>query len=367
MNRTILYYPTIDIPRNSWLRHALLYWDEVSSIVPKSWDDNLLIELSPDIHYLMDEGQFRPIQPEDLITNADNWEVFQDFQNEFKEIVSSPQFLNFIRRPKISGKSRIHSNKVIPNSRIHSNKTSDSIYYFLEEHGLAQRNGDDEWIQFERNTALLYMSLLAKYLADIDSDHTTIGTDYATYEKYNFKRVNEKNGFPVVSFNFDNVLPTPKDNVPFEKIIDFKRKREDNLRHFKKTLSDFQSNISNSQSNSEMKEIAVNFQETLVSGVQDLTAVLKDGKIAHTVKSLKSLINLKSPTTLTSVGSLVNSQIDLINVPINLNIAGLAIMGAVELTTNYIDMRNKQRAQVRENSFSYIHYAHRQGIINRPR
>ncbi len=367
MNRTILYYPTIDIPKNSWLRHALLYWDEVSSIVPKSWDDKLLVELSPDIHYLMDEEQFRPIKPEDLIIKTDNWEVFEDFQNEFKEIVSSPQFKKFIARRNNSGKYRVHSNKVVNNSRIHSNKTSDRIYYFLEEQGLANRDRNDEWINFERNTALLYMSLLAKYLADIDSEHTTIGTDNIAYENFNFKRVSEENGFPVVSFNLNNVLPTPKDNVPFEKIIDFKRKRQDNLRHFKQTLSDFQTNVSNSQSNAEIKEIAINFQETLINGVEDLNAVLKDGKIAHTVKSLKSLISLKSPTTLTALGSVVNNQIDLVNIPIDLNLAGLAFMGVIELTANYVDSRNKQRAKLRENPFSYIHYAHRQGIINRPR
>ncbi len=367
MNRTILYYPTIDIPRKSWLRHALLYWDEVSSIVPKSWDDKLLINLSPDIHYLMDEKQFRPIKPEDLIFKTENWEAFQDFQNEFKEIVSSSQFKAFITRRKYSGAYRVHSNKVENNSRIHSNKTSDSIYYFLEEQGLANRDRNDEWINFERNTALLYMSLLAKYLADIDSQHTTIGTDYITYEKFNFKRVSENQGFPVVSFNLNNVLPTPKDNVPFETIVDFKRKRIDNLSHFKKTLSDFQTKVSNSQSNAEIKENAINFQETLINGVGDLNAVLKDGRIDHTVKSLKSLISLKSPSTLTALGSVINNQIDLVNIPIDLNIAGLAIMGAVELTANYIDSRNKQRAKLRESPFSYIHYAQRQGIINKTR
>ena len=34
MAQTILYYPTIDIQDGAWLRNAILYWDEVSSIVP---------------------------------------------------------------------------------------------------------------------------------------------------------------------------------------------------------------------------------------------------------------------------------------------------------------------------------------------
>jgi hypothetical protein len=95
-------------------------------------------------------------------------------------------------------------------SRIHANKTSDFLYDFLFDLGLAKREDNYEWIQFEKSTALLYMSLLAKYLADIDGNQTTIGTDYFSYEKFNFKRVSESAGFPVVSLNLDRVLPTPK-------------------------------------------------------------------------------------------------------------------------------------------------------------
>lgn len=228
MNRTILYYPTIDIPSETWLRHALLYWDEVSSIVPKSYDDRILNELSPDIHYLMDEGQFRAIKPEELINNQDNWEAFHQFRDEFIQIVQSPIFQQFIQRQHKSD-VKIHIEKIGSNniSRIHNNKISENIFYFLQEQGLAIHNPNQyEWVSFEKHTALLYMSLLAKYLADVDSEQTTIGTDLLAYEKFNFKRVKEKDGFPTVSFSLNNVLPTPKYNVPLEVIIDFKRKRK---------------------------------------------------------------------------------------------------------------------------------------------
>jgi hypothetical protein len=370
MNRTILYYPTIDIPTNSWLRHSLLYWDEVSSIVPKSWDEKMLLELSPEIHYLIDEGQFRPIKPEDLIMGKGNWEVFEKFQNEFKEIVSSDQFQKFINRGNFSLSSRIHRNKMensINLSRIHANKTSDSLYEFLYELGLAKREENYEWIQFEKSTALLYMSLLAKYLADIDSNQTTIGTDHFSYEKFNFKRVHKNRGFPVISLNLDRVLPTPKDNVPLEKIIKFKNKRSDNLRHFKKSLSDFQTKISNSESQAELKEITIGFKESLINGVEDLNKTLKDAKLETGFKTFKSLINLKSPTTLLTVGTLVNSKIGAINLPIDWAIIGIATAGAIELTGTYIDVRNKERAKLRESSFSYLHYASKAGIINKLR
>lgn len=366
MNRTILYYPTIDIPSGSWLRHALLYWDEVSSIVPRSHDNNIISELSPDIHYLMSEGQFRAIKPEDLVYKKDNWEAFYRFLEEFKEIVQSISFKQFVIRRNASSFSRIHIDKLGRTSfaRIHNNKMTDGVFDFLREHGLAERDKKNyEWVYFEQNTALLYMALLAKYLADIDSEQTIIGTDYVAYEKFNFKRVKADNGFPVVSLNLNKVLPTPKQNVPLERILDFKRKRAANLQHFKKHLSDFQTKISKTKSQAELKETAITFQEGLITGVKDLHAVLGDSKIDSYFKTFKSLINLKSPTVLATAGAVISSKLDLLNLPVNLTSLGLGAIGAIELTGNYIELRNKQRAKERESPFSYIYQAQKHGLI----
>jgi flagellar hook-basal body complex protein FliE len=368
MNRTILYYPTINIPNNAWLKHALLYWDEISSIIPQDDNDRFLIDLSPDILYLMDEGHFRPIRPESLISESENWKAFEEFQNEFKEVVSSPNFKRVLTAHRAIGKDyNIHRNKVgsLNLSKIHNNKTSDGLYDYLESHGLATRENGYEWISFERNTALLYMSLLAKYLADIDNQSTTIGTDKMTYESLNFKKARNQNGFPVVAFNLDSVLPTPKPNVPLEKIIKFKRRRADNLTHFKQTLSTFQTKISNSQSNAELKETAISFEENLLKGVKDLTEVLGDSKIESSLKTFKALINLKSPTLIASMGAVINDKYNYLHLPVDLTSIGIATIGAIELTTKYIEIRNQTRAQLRQSPFSYLYHARRSSIIGR--
>ncbi|MFX0558674.1 DUF6236 family protein [Maribacter sp. CXY002] len=367
MNRTILYYPTIDIPRSSWLKHALLYWDEVSSIIPATYDDRFLYDLSPDIQYLIGEEQFRPIQPETLISGENNWEKFQEFQDEFQATVLNPNFERFRNRNQYSRHNhRIHQSKVEQKrGRIHRNKTSDGLFYFLEDLGLATRDENDEWLKFEHNTALLYMSLLAKYLAEVDNEQTTIGTDFIAYEKFNFKTTRKNSGFPVVSFDLNNILPTPKENVSLEQIVDFKRRRADNLRHFKRTISDFQTEISNAKSNAELKESAINFQEDLINGVQDLTALLKDSNIESSLKTFKSLIDIKSPTLWTSAGTVLNSHLDFVHLPLNLTTIGISAMAALELSTKYIETRNKRMAETRQSPFSYLYYARKSGIISR--
>ncbi|MEI9909664.1 MAG: hypothetical protein WDO71_08285 [Bacteroidota bacterium] len=88
--RTILYYPTIDIPSNSWLRHALLYWDEVSSIIPNTI--NIEEELSRDIHFILMKDNLKPARPEDLINREGGFEILRKFETEFTTIVQSDQY-----------------------------------------------------------------------------------------------------------------------------------------------------------------------------------------------------------------------------------------------------------------------------------
>jgi hypothetical protein len=366
--RTILYYPTINIPTKSWLRHSLLYWDEVSSIVPQSWNGNYLHKLSPDINYLIDEGQFRPISPNELITKADNWDKLSEFENELIDVYESTQFKNFMQRQPFR-QSRIHIDKVNSQllSRIHQNKTSGNLYHFLKEHGLAKQDrSNDEWFLFENHAALIYMSVLAKYLAEVDNNHTTIGTDYSVYEKFNFKRVNNAEAFPVVNLNLVNILPSPTPNVPLEKIIDFKKERKDELVYFRKILMDLQNKISKAKSQQELNDIAVSFQENMKVGIKTLRATFKDYRMEFISKTLKSLIGIKSPSTWFAAASVADQYYPFLNnepISIPIKVGTTLLAGAVEVYSNYIEVRNKMFAKTRDSSFSYLLQAQRAKIL----
>src|SRR5688572_20093494 len=131
--RNILYYPTINIPTDDWLRNAVLYWDEVSSIVPQDWENKHLIELSPDIRYLMDEGQFRSIRPDALIKGEQGWDLLNEFQNELIDIIESDKFQAKLRNEKIRY-TNIHGAKIPKSgiigkgSRVHVEKMLHSVF-----------------------------------------------------------------------------------------------------------------------------------------------------------------------------------------------------------------------------------------------
>ncbi|WP_257657883.1 DUF6236 family protein [Parapedobacter lycopersici] len=365
MKRSILYYPKINIPSSTWLRNALMYWDEVCSIVPRTFSGREDEFLSTDIRYLIDEGQYRSIDPESLLSSPNSYEFLNDFVDEFKEIILNERFLRVVNRLSKPVTYNIHQDKlrIGEQSRIHASKTTYQIYDFLAERGLANRQEDPEWLSFENNTGLIYMSLLAKYLADINPEQMTIGTDANAYETLNFRRVAKKEGFPAIRVALNNILPTPAENVPLEKIIDFKRRRIDNLKSFRLLLSEFNSKISSSTSLSELKEISFNFQDTISLGVRDISDVLADSNISHVGKSLTSLINIRSPTTLlAAAGGL--SKAGLLMLPFDVTGFGLATVATLQIGYSHIENRNQRRAAIRNSPFSYLYYARKYGLTS---
>ena len=75
MGQTILYYPKINILDGAWLRNAILYWDEVPSIVP----DESYSDLSPEWLYLQKLGVYKAVYPQDLF--------FSEFAEDFCDTI----------------------------------------------------------------------------------------------------------------------------------------------------------------------------------------------------------------------------------------------------------------------------------------
>lgn len=353
--RTILYYPTIDVPNGSWLRHALLYWDEVSSIVPEDYEGNLLNDLSPEVQFLISEGEFSPIRPEDLMSH---WENLQKFESEFLGIVGNPLYNAFVQQ-NIYGASKKNTEERHW-SRIHRNKTSDSLFRALAQKGLAKRHDDSDWYKFETNTALLYMSILAKHLAGVQKKSTVISTDYAVYEALNFRQGTREQGAPVVNFNLNKLLPVPIDNVPFEKILDFKRQRKDNLIRFRKIILDYQNKISNAESDKHITESITDFKEELTLGLKDLTKAMRSSKMNSRLKNLRSLLNLSKYPILAIGGDYIEQEFKL--PPMSISLSSVGLTAAVELGLNYIE-RGLENSNNRDSAFSYVYEANKSGII----
>ena len=365
LKRTILYYPTINIPSNDWLKNAVLYWDEVSSIVPYDWRHDPTITISQDIDLLEHEGLFRPIHPGQLMDSRQAWHAVQDMTEEFIATVNSEHFKNILKRRKLS-LSRIHHEKITKSkltgkgARLHLDKTNDRIIDFLEQKKLAMRDKNSwQWFRVEGTTALLYMSLLAKYIAATDKQHTVVGTDLRIYEKLNFQQVAQGEGISVVNCNFKGLIPSPARTASMNDIIKFKRKRHDNLIANRRFLLDVQTKLSAATSNDEVKGILVSAQEDLKKGLKDMKAVFKDSKINMVVKSLKSILNIRSSTAITGGAVFLNEKFEVTGLPAWVKASAIAAAGIIDVTSGYLEARNQRREYKRNSPFSYLYHAQR--------
>jgi hypothetical protein len=211
--KTVLYYPTIAIPTGPWLRKALLYWDEVGSIVPEQWERDH--KYPADIVYLKSEGEFWGAPPRTLYSMIQSPILEakrKSLDLEFRALVSSAEFKRLLGPGKPQLSKHIHSRHYSRQWGIYTGKMTHELYHFLEAKGLVQVDRKrPEWYLFEENTALLYMSLLARYVADVDLESTVVGTDLRLYEKLIYDSDSPGKGFACIDVRFRNALPIPRD------------------------------------------------------------------------------------------------------------------------------------------------------------
>jgi len=357
MRRTIMYYPNIQIPDGGWLRKSLLYWDEVSSIVPRGIEHELYAN-SYTIAELREEGEYRAIYPDQLM----NSNYFGDFEAEC--IYKIKWYSQRKRASSRTFHSRIHNDKLFSHYDIHNDKLSHKIMGILEQSGMVSLS--ENWVSLDNQLADIYMSTLAKYSALSDVNHTVIGTDrissinkiypikYASKQAFGYK-------IPIINLSL-NILPTPSPEVPYKKIIEFKKKYREELLSFRNQINRFEEEISNSNSEDEIKERTIQFKEGIEQGTRETIRMLNGSRINFFFSSLKSIINLKSPTMIATYAAIAGNN--LVELHPAVTLAGIGMAGTVDLSVNYMSINRATREKLADKGFLYLYYANRKGIVN---
>ena len=237
--RTILYYPTIKIQDGYWLRNAILYWDNVASIVPGVNYDEFN---SPEIEYLRDASIYKPIYP---IALGDDRELCDQFCHEVEVKLRQERNRN---RNRNNGFTAVHREKLAmkQSAMLHVNKTPHSILDFLKDNGIVMENCDGPWLNMRTSDAQIYMSILAKYLARIER-HTDIGTDIYSTFLYPHARMNRRNGIDrqiYLDMALQDILPIPNmDGISLESIVNFRNEYRQELHCFRRRIDLFQDNL----------------------------------------------------------------------------------------------------------------------------
>jgi hypothetical protein len=380
--RRALYFPTITIPNSIWLRRAIFYWDEVGSIVPEGWGQGRFVvpgdvripqRFPDDLEMLEDMGVYRRFSPYDAIPPGSSPSETEDkLSEEFQERFNSSGFQQLLgpakgsRLSKFAKKSRRY---VIQDERpIHYDKLAHTNYRFLAEQGLAYVHpANENWYLFEENCALLHMSLLASYVAA--AKLLTPSTDLDKYLGLAFQPAqppDQSGPISCLTTKYDEILPIPDEQVSFEKILDFKEKHRDELIRLRTLLDAIPHALRKCESLAEANDVLAGYSGRIISGVTDLTKALNGRGIQTVFGTLKSLIKLDSPVLLAALAIAANQTTTITQLPLEWISGGLAINGAIQISTYWVDRRQERLQTLRDSPFAYLYYAAKSGIIKQP-
>lgn len=231
----LIYYPSFFIEDEEWLRFALLYMSNVSTIVPEDADTHL-----NEIHLLI-------LNETDLLTSyrpkyveIDN--ATRNILEKLDKRINHPinRYRGFDRGFERATDFEILRTSANQNFELFSSKTSYELESFLKEHGFAKDTENGLLIADEIGTE--YMSILANEIANENNLHVI--TDLKNHRARNTivrnplnihkkqEEFNAINGF--IRLNIPNGIK----EIPIVEIIQLR-----NSQSYQKRLNEFQSAV----------------------------------------------------------------------------------------------------------------------------
>lgn len=348
MSKKILYYPTIDIPNETWIKNALLYWDKISSIVPyKEYG------MSYNVSKLCEYECYESIYPEDIFSkNPDGF-----FDTLEQRLWSLP----------------VHDDKT---AYINENK----MFYihgweFMEQYPEIKRlfenapcvNG--EWRRMGKKVAMAYMKTLAEFAIE-GNEEMIIGTEKSSNAdclKEGYGRKIEENS--LFEFVFNKYVPMPDKDVSIEQILEFKSKHRKALIDFQSEISCLQRNLSSCEN--EIDEVLNEFKNRIEKAKMMAEKTLKDYSLKYLQGSLKTGFKSLIPINVSDLLECVLNASDISNILENiLNpqtlIVGTAANVGIHVAKAIVrDVKDYKR--ISGSNMAYVMHAHKSGMYRKNR
>lgn len=390
---TALYYPTILIPKGTWLNYTLLYWEQLASIKPQSWTDNVenayidkqevnpsyvgpsanfRLETNwvntwdhpewflsiPECKDLEKAGYLRTIRPEKLVQDFSKW---RKFEHEFKKIINSRRNL-----PKC-GQHR----RAIDETWIQTDKMSHDLGNYLMLKKLVckeiQHKDNLDYYLFERETGEIYMSLLARYLADNDSKTTIPLTNFDNCWETNYKPTSkEKYACANVLMN----LPVPNEEVSLDKILEFRKKNHLDFVKLHDDISNLEQRVRKLENESDVEDECKKYIRSITIDVEKLKQKFDDDQIKTISSSIRACLSKQALEEGVESGIGINALFSLTTgLPVTLTsiavsgFAGILGQGGIRICDDWVHSKTRENAELRDCPFSYFYKAESTGII----
>lgn len=253
----LLYYPSIEVADEGWLKSALLYWDCVYRIVPAGY----VPQDSDVVREAVDAGLLRNLLPED----ADRKKAGA----RFKKMIAS--FGEYGLPAGFEGDEYID---------VHEDKIDSSLYPILDEIAAAHDHG---WIKLSKPMARGYMLQLAQTMAR--RRNLSLGTDNSgswVVSSFVASRGNiseyiwpDENDAYMASLCWRDMIPANVREVPMKDIAAFALRRRDEKRRFRAEVLEFADSLAKCESDDHVAELIERFKQRIPDAIRGVKANMK--------------------------------------------------------------------------------------------
>ena len=283
MAQSILYYPTININNSEWLKSAIFYWDEVCSIVPYEG----YTDISEDIEFLKGERVYRAIYPQDMLESEYAPEFINTVVGRMKPVFQSSNIRQergvHIRREKVYDPSLY--------TLVHYKKFPSELFELLVKSGNISSDYEDGWVEMDTRFANVYMKTLAEYVALHDEKDVIISSDKISGIDAIYPRTWKSVNNIALELCLHQCLPTPADDVAFDDLLEFKRRRRDDLYELQRKIRELEFAISYSESRAEVKSRLIEFAGDWNHELNDADKLFRGDKINYVLRGMRTFIS----------------------------------------------------------------------------
>ncbi len=354
LTKTSLYYPSAIIIDCDWTRQAILYSDVISSIIP-DMDPNY--PFSTEMKYLSDEGLYKPLYSKNFIHNDQYANQTNNLWEEFLLVINENKFIDFTTQ---EGNQNFSWPIYYDDIKTDWLKNVDQNGFFTQD------DEDLDYFLFKKPYGLIYLSLMAKYMSQVGIDVVTPGTDMPIYDELSYCMPSQDKS-DGMNIYFSNLLPVPQKNIPLEKIVKFKKENPIELYALRNYIKSFNQKIEKVETEQELKEILTDFHENIQVKQKILSNSLDSLKIDHFYSSLKSIVNLRSPTLLATTAFTTayytGLSEKLVAYPLGVTMSAIGTALVIEMRANWFNYKSKYLETLNKSEIAYLYYAERERII----
>ena len=346
-----LYYPHINLTNKNWVKHALLFWDNISRIVPQAVDPSDSEDI---IKIKFESGFINDYRPE--IYDTSN--AFQDFSRELRPILESDNFFNerFFERER----NRRHYTRDYHDRRsffsdmvkhsgtyIHVQKMEPRLKDYLFEIGIAipGENEWEDWVKIDNEIGMLYMTYFAKSISKNKSLPIVTDVEQSFSASLYFESpinsdYNNQFEYKLGNLLIETVVPKNINDVPLDKILDIRRKYDDERTAFFNEISNLSNSITGLDNGSALKDALNLHSKIILKETQNLEKLYN----THKIETASKFLSISLPTTIASLTEYVPNEAK------PFVVAGGVLFGLVSAANSV----KKEKLELKENPKSYL-------------